>query len=709
MGSWVGFGTPARRSGATGVGEHLARRQIVELFSIACTTCQQRLIVRDASTIGEIQICPKCGSMVLVEPPADWSGPPVVPPPSPLPDDATDVFAEPPPAETPAGAECRSADANVEPPPAQLPVSQPPAAEPILPTDDWTSQAARRRQQWLLLGGAAVIGVALAFGLVGFLALRVANQSTAENTLDVEAPHPEHSEPASSPAKPAAPPEPAAETKPRAQPKPVAEPVTSPDKSKTKPVAAVPSKDQPAALPGTPLDHTPEESRDESASEQPAAEQPSRAAKTSPSEPPQAAPAKELSLDPGSLSETLKAFAPFIDPDANLPPEAMDSTSQDMPALDAQAVTTEPESVPRPAPRAVDVAARLQDKMAEVQFADVPLKSLLRFVMNFSTIPISIDPDALALVRATPQTKVSVRLADATIDQLLTAALSPLKLAHVPLGQQLIVTRPPLPDGQLRTVAHDVSDLVGNDPDQLARLAEMIVEMVQPTAWESTGGPGLMREALPSLVMQQEETILLRAIVFCERLRAARGLPPKSQFAPELFSLEPRFARAAPGLAKLVTVNYPQPTALTRILDWLSSEGGMEILVDWPSLVELGWSPDTETTVTANGQPLGEVLTDLLQPMGLTYRVVDPALLQVTSPTAADACWDIEFYPLPALPATSDSPAAWVTQLRSDLTGGAPAALSGVLVFDAPSRHLIAALPQTQQKKLAERLVNGGQ
>jgi hypothetical protein len=587
-----------------------------------------------------------------------------------------------------------------------------------LPTDDWTSQAARQRQQWLLLGGAAVIGIALAFGLVGFLALRVANQSTAESSLAVETPQAEQSEPASSPAKPAAPPESVAEAKPGAEPEPLAEPVTSPDKSQTKSGAAVPSKDQPAAVSDAPLDHTPEESLDESASEQPAAEQPaaeqpaaeqpSRAVETSLSEPPQAAPAKELSLDPGSLSETLEAFAPFIDPDANLPPEAMDSTSQDMPALDPQAVTTEPESVPRPAPRAVDVAARLQDKIAEVQFADVPLKSFLQFVMNFSTIPISIDPDALALVRATPQTKVSVRLADATIDQLLTAALSPLKLAHVPLGQQLIVTRPPLPDGQLRTVAHDVSDLVGNDADQLARLAELIVEMVQPAAWESAGGPGVMREALPSLVMQQEETILLRAIVFCERLRAARGLPPQSNFAPELFSLEPRFARAAPDLAKPVTLNYPQPTALTRILERLSSEGGVEILVDWPSLVELGWSPDTEATVTANGQPLGELLADLLQPMGLTYRIVDPALLQVTSPTAADACWDIEFYPLPVLPATSDSPAAWVTQLRNDLTGGDPAALSGVLVFDAPSRHLIAALPQTQQRKLAERLVNGG-
>ena len=55
----------------------------MELFAITCTTCQQRLKVRDASTIGEIQICPKCGSMVLVEPPAGWRETPEDEPPAP--------------------------------------------------------------------------------------------------------------------------------------------------------------------------------------------------------------------------------------------------------------------------------------------------------------------------------------------------------------------------------------------------------------------------------------------------------------------------------------------------------------------------------------------------------------------------------------------------------------------------------------------------
>jgi hypothetical protein len=432
-----------------------------------------------------------------------------------------------------------------------------------------------------------------------------------------------------------------------------------------------------------------------------------------PSAPPESADAakpKEANLDPGALSETLKAFAPFIDPNVDpAPPEPMNAADQGVPQLDPQTVTDQRPSIPRPEPRSVDVPARLRDKIAEAEFADVPLKNFLRFVMNFSTIPISLDPDALALVRVTPRTKINVRKADATIDQLLAAALGPLQLAHLAVDQQLIVTRPPQADGGLRKHAHAVSDLVGNNPQSLTQLADLIVELIEPSSWEAAGGPGIIREELPSLVIQQRETVLFQAIVFCDRLRAARGLPPQSKFDPERFSLVPRLVQAAPHLARPVTLNFPQPASFARILDRLSDEGGVEILVDWQALGQLGWPPDTETTVTANQRPVGEVLTEMLQPMELTYRVLDAASVQVTTPAAAEARWDIEFYPVPESLAADSTPDALVTQVRNELTGGNPGTLAGALHFDASDRYLIAALPQSQQRKLAALVKGWGQ
>jgi hypothetical protein len=348
------------------------------------------------------------------------------------------------------------------------------------------------------------------------------------------------------------------------------------------------------------------------------------------------------------------------------------------------------------------VAERLNDRIVAIDCKDILLKDFLDLMTGLSTIPISLDPDALALVRVSPRTPVTVQQKDATVTQVLAAALSPLRLATVTVGSQLVVTRPPASDGELRTLAHPVDDLVGTDPAELTRLAELIVQGHEPLSWEASGGKGVLREEMPNLVIQHEDTLIFRALVFCDRLRVARKLPPRSNFDPALFSLEPRLSRAAKPLSKPVTLNFLQPAAFTQIVDELSDVAGLNILIDWPALAELGWSPDAETTLTANNEPVADVLGKLLRPMDLAYRVIDGVTIQVTTPTALATRLDVEFYAVGDLLSGEDGPEEFLTRVRSEL--GEPELAGAVLRLDSASKHLIAALPQPQQRKLADLL-----
>ena len=44
----------------------------VEPFFLRCETCRARLRVRDERFLGQVQSCPKCGSMVQIIAPAGW-------------------------------------------------------------------------------------------------------------------------------------------------------------------------------------------------------------------------------------------------------------------------------------------------------------------------------------------------------------------------------------------------------------------------------------------------------------------------------------------------------------------------------------------------------------------------------------------------------------------------------------------------------------
>jgi hypothetical protein len=324
--------------------------------------------------------------------------------------------------------------------------------------------------------------------------------------------------------------------------------------------------------------------------------------------------------------------------------------------------------------------------------------------MGFSTIPITLDPDALALVGETSESRISVQQTGTTVGRALAAALQPLRLGVEVVDDQILVTRVASGEAALRTYPHPVDDLVAGDPARLAELANRIVDMVEPESWEPLGGEGMIRLKMPSLVIRQRETGLFRAILFCERLRTARGLPPRSGFDPSLFDLEPRFLAASEALARPVTLNYVEPTSFVGIVDQLSDESGLQILIDWRELAGLGWHPGAETTVSASSDPLGKVLGNLLRPMDLVYRVVGPTCIEVTSRNRLDTHLDVEFYPVADLVSAELTPDSLLTRIRANLGEQVLDDVGATLDYDSPSGYLVVALPQPLQRKVLAQL-----
>jgi len=589
-----------------------------------------------------------------------------------------------------------------EPPIAADPTSPPQtgSAEPVLPTDDWTSEATLQRRQMLLVGGAAIAGIVLAVVVVGLLASRrtqpepdvsvvdgkpgvespkdtgdgtskdAPGDGDTENEIDGKVPKAKDDEdnqvdgdtekpsdpPADVDATSKAKSEPAEDTESKA---PVPE---SDSKQET------PSKDEKGKLILKPSDDKPD----------------------------------ATAMDTTALAKTLDLLAPFTDVQPYTAPQPGEASAKEKaPKLDPAALPAQGPSAPRPEPREVNVPERLNDEIPEIEFPNVPLIDFLRFVTDFSTIPITLDPDALALVGVTPKTLVNVKQTDTNVAKLLSEALTSLNLGYVPLEGHLLVTRPPLPDGQPRSHIHSVDDLVGDDPQQLARLAVMITEMIEPHSWQVNGGVGIIHQTMPSLEFEHRDVELFRAILFCDRLRVARGLPPQSKFPKGLFTIEPRLPQAKKLLETPVTINYVQPILFVRILDRLSRETGLQIIVDWRAVAELGWSPDGEATITANNEPIGQALAEMLLPMDLTYRVINADTVQVTSPSALVARLDVEFYSIKDMLLPQETPKAFLEHIRKEL---GLRDIGAAVHLDAPSEHLIAALPQPWHKELVNLL-----
>jgi hypothetical protein len=568
-----------------------------------------------------------------------------------------------------------------------------PQEPPLLPDDRWVSPAAHDRRQWLMIGAGAVIGVVMSVILLGLWASRSGDVS----------PDPSRSQVAERPS-----------------PQPVARPndgdAAMPAEQVAQPASDQNDADGPKPVPSEDAtqETTAPELVDPGIPERPAELMPlpkEAAVADGPPSPPDGVPDDEPSTedkpDTSALTRALQAFAPFIQDEPYSPAEPADAQDEagpmmDLPEWDGQ--RNGQVSIPRPEPREVDVAGRLQDTVPALELPGMPLIAFTHFVTGLSTIPISLDPDALALLRIRPDRPVTVKATDTDVSGILTAALQPLGLGYVPVNGQLLVTRVVPTGGPLRSVRHPVGDLVGSSSEQLEQLSDWITAMVEPDSWDSQGGPGGLQAELPDLVIQHQDTVLLHALLFCERLRVARGLPTKTNLDPALARLELRFKRAQPLLEKSVRIRYAEPALLLLILQRVTRETGLQILVDWQALGQMGWTPAAETLLLADGMPLGEAMTEMLRPMDLTYRVVDATTVQITSPTADKGQWDVEFHPVGDLLDESPDAKGLLERLADAAQQSRLGESDGVFHYDAPSRHLIAALSQPDQRWLADLL-----
>lgn len=693
-----------------------------DLFSILCTTCKTKLRVRDPAVVGQILACPKCSSMVLVQAPPGWAPPlpgevpsatpagshgngsahqesailkkpsatpaprPVakpLPTPAPAKSDKTAFPADPASmketmsdshfadvealfsgdagqkAATPAVAEAIRSKSKAEatsekrrntpapPPPAEL--STPPAVAMIhKPAVDAVPIRTKRARMMALLTIGGLMGISLAISAAYFAATWsnkpkevVQGPSFVPDTLPAEPTEPGPKEPGSSDPSNELPPSDPMEQDP---------PEVPPEK---------PAEVETPQPPRDPLDIVNDKPRDD-----------------------------DNPADLRKLEDQLKGF------ETDAGPAAAEASTPEEPATEAPAISEDPAAPPsrsRPEPRKVDLSARLTDRMVEVEFSGQSLADVLRFLSDFSTIPITLDPDALAWSKITPAAPVNAKMENATLEQVLAEVLKPFRLEAQKLEDQLVVTR----SSALRKIKCPIDDLTGGDAAKVQQLIELITALAAPDSWKSAGGLGSLTPQGNDLLVENTELAYGEVIHVCERLRQARGGRTKSVFPAELFSLERRTARATAKLDLPLTLNFGQPTLLVKILDRFAEETGTQIVVDWQAAGEIGWPPDCDATVTLDKTPLREALERLLAPMDLTVRVIDAQTLQVTTPAALDRKPEIEAYNADDLAATPEEAKALLERIAASL-GGDP-----VLRWDSPSKTVLARLPQPQHEKLA--------
>jgi hypothetical protein len=661
----------------------------VDSFSVICETCKSRLKVRDASLIGQIHACPKCDSMVQIQPPAASQR---------MPTAAPIVVAE-------------IADITVPPQPTgtlsmefvELPAPATLIATTLSPFVWWCS------------GGIAFILLA---GLAAAMWLR------GEGNADVSVEAPVVAE-SSHNAEPSVAPNPYAVDTP-AEPTVAADPPTPNDADRQ--IATQPADPPPtaAALPELPAD----EQRTTSERVEPA----KRAAAALPPEPDvrlgspkTAAPGDEkpdapvltfdpLDFDPARLSLG-SASPPSPPPSAASMANSIDNESsadseiEMAPASEERAEALLPNPardqtlhvrlgpMPSDRPRDNNAAEQLALQVDSLRLSDVPLARFVDVLSRMAGVPIALDGQSLELAGVSPRQPISVSVENIAIEKILQDALSKRRLtllAHE--GTMRITLRNAQ---QRRTIDYQLSDLCpGGDA---APLAELIERFVAPTSWQPAGGKGTIAMDGTTLHIEQAQSAHHEILIFCERLRLARGLALRSRYPAARLSIVPPQTALAGKLHARTTFTFLPWTPLGDIFRHWEETSGFTILVDWAALANQELAPWSPAACSVVHRTWNEALDHVLAPLELAWWAVDPETLQITTREALDHIQRIEFHFVPqSLQEQFASKDALIEALQNEAPqaddSGGTHSVSLHMEFDEPSgRLLVRGSPLAQQ------------
>jgi hypothetical protein len=291
-----------------------------------------------------------------------------------------------------------------------------------------------------------------------------------------------------------------------------------------------------------------------------------------------------------------------------------------------------------------NVGEQMALEVKSLEMPNASLAELVDTISQLSGVPITIDTAALAITGVTPGAPVHVDARDASLDRILRQALKVKRLGLVERDGRLTIVQPAA--DRRRVVDHEVGDLLESGAADATAIAELIRRIVVPESWENAGGT--IRVDGTKLHIEQTSGVHAQILLFCERLRASRGLATRSRYPRELLETDSAAERLAAILDKQTTFTFLPWTRLADVVRHWQKSAGITVLVDWNALAREELVPSTPIACATIAKPWKEALDAVLSPIGLSWRIVDGQTIQITTPQALRELRQIEFYSLPS-------------------------------------------------------------
>ena len=305
----------------------------------------------------------------------------------------------------------------------------------------------------------------------------------------------------------------------------------------------------------------------------------------------------------------------------------------------------------------MDIEARLQLPIKSIVFPKSPLASL-RLLSEYSGAPVNLDLNAILLLRNSWNKSLDLQLEDTTVFEALEKEAEMLHWKAAKEDGYVLIE--PEQENDFGERRFDFSELLeesslslvniqGNAaPAQkiekltIERLEEFMRTLVVCETEEASDGQSFeITHEGATLIVRGSLLERRQAEILYEQLRVLNGLPMSEGFLPEELVPENRGWRF---LSKKTPFNIVKPIALQQAVEILETQFKFLAIWDDVALNASGVGRFSSVRASFEDQSIDQILTNILEPLKLTYLILDEQAVMITTKEKGNEYWTTEIH-----------------------------------------------------------------
>lgn len=327
-------------------------------------------------------------------------------------------------------------------------------------------------------------------------------------------------------------------------------------------------------------------------------------------------------------------------------------------------------------PKEIDIDSRMKLVVRSVTFPESPVAAI-RLLSELTGVPIEFDLENFELMRAAADSTLKLSLENVSVETALRTIADLLKW-RVDVQDDRIMLSPFIDEMDVMVEEEfDVADLLSDklpvlssdieseteEKSRIDSLIRMVRSLTAPSSWNEEEGGGSITGNGSKLIVKHNALNRKKVGDLLDRVRALHGLETigessSENLIPETLGWE--------RLTKTMSFNLLRPTSLQQAIEIIEKTQKLQILWDDATLNEYGVGRDSTTLARVNDAMIEQVLFDLLEPLKLTYLILDENLFLITTKEKAEQYKTVEIhmYASPEEALSDDETKALVEEMK---------------------------------------------